>query len=125
VPVEILSVPEERLDPKIETAGYFVVTEALANVAKHAKASHATVAANVEQSVLTIEVTDDGVGGADLEHGTGLSGLADRLHALDGELDVESGKSGTRLTAQIPLRHSFRPDEETAVREEAPPARQE
>ncbi|MGH2691301.1 MAG: sensor histidine kinase [Actinomycetota bacterium] len=125
VPVEIISVPDGRLDPKIETAGYFVVTEALANVTKHAKASHATVAANVEEGLLTIEVTDDGVGGADVERGTGLSGLADRLHALDGELEIESGKRGTRLTAHIPLRHSLRPDEEVAVREDAPPTRQE
>jgi signal transduction histidine kinase len=93
----------ERLQPHVETAAYFVVAEALANVAKYAGATHASVNLIRSNSGLRIEVCDDGVGGADPRAGTGLRGLADRVGALDGELRVDSPVGGgTTVTATIP-----------------------
>jgi signal transduction histidine kinase len=92
-----------RLPPAVETTAYFVVAEALTNVAKHAGAHHAEVAAHVRDGVLALEVRDDGVGGA-VPHGRGLVGLADRLTALGGRLRVESPPgAGTRVLAEIPV----------------------
>jgi signal transduction histidine kinase len=97
------SVPVGRLPASVEATAYFVVAEALANVAKHARAGHAVVAARVEDATLRIQVRDDGVGGARAD-GNGLVGLADRLAALDGRLRVESpADGGTLLAADIPL----------------------
>jgi signal transduction histidine kinase len=103
VPVELRELPAERLPPAVEAAAYFVVSEALANVAKHANASGAVVAIVVEGDVVEVEVVDDGVGGAVPRTGSGLAGLADRVHALDGKLTIESRPGGgTRLRAEIP-----------------------
>ena len=101
VPVE-LDVPAERLPERVEATAYFVASEALANVAKHAHASQATIAVNRTNGRVSVEVADDGVGGADAD-GAGLRGLRDRVEALDGRLDVESPVAGgTRVTAAIP-----------------------
>jgi signal transduction histidine kinase len=102
VPVEI-DVSVGRLPTAIEATAYFVVAEALTNVAKHARAGQAEVMARVQDRTLAVEVRDDGVGGARPE-GNGLVGLADRLAALDGRLRVESpADGGTLISAAIPL----------------------
>jgi signal transduction histidine kinase len=103
VPVAI-DVSVGRLPTAVEATAYFVVAEALTNIAKHARAGHAAVVAQIEDSTLAVRVRDDGVGGARLD-GTGLVGLADRLAALGGRLRIESpADGGTLLTAAIPLR---------------------
>jgi PAS domain S-box-containing protein len=103
VPVE-LEAPAERYDEQVEAAAYYVVSEALANVAKYAQASRASVRVWLDRDRLVVEVDDDGVGGADPFGGTGLRGLGDRLAALDGELWVESPRgAGTRVRAEIPV----------------------
>jgi signal transduction histidine kinase len=102
VPVEN-GVSVGRLPAAVEATAYFVVAEALTNVAKHARAERAAVTARVEDGTLIVHVRDDGVGGAQ-RIGSGLTGLTDRLAALDGELRVESpGDRGTVVTATIPL----------------------
>jgi signal transduction histidine kinase len=102
-PVELAELPDERLPEAVELAAYFVVSEALANVAKYADASRATVHVGRENGRVVIAVEDDGVGGADPEHGTGLRGLADRLAVLEGRLEVDSPAGrGTTIRARIP-----------------------
>jgi len=103
VPVDVRGLSQERLPEPVELAAFFLVAEALANVAKHARASSAAVDLTREGRVLIVEVSDDGVGGAATGRGTGLRGLADRIEALGGRLRVWSppGK-GTRLRAEIP-----------------------
>ena len=102
VPVR-LAVPAQRLPAAIETAVYFICSEALANVGKYAHASRAGVAVRVEGDLVTVLVADDGVGGADPSAGSGLKGLADRVEALGGRFLVESpAGGGTRLLAEIP-----------------------
>ena len=102
VPVEN-DVCVDRLAPAVEATAYFVIAEALTNVAKHARAERADVGARVEDGMLRVDVRDDGVGGA-RSGGPGLLGLADRLAALDGRLTVDSAPgAGTRVTADIPL----------------------
>ena len=104
VPVSVEAAVESRLPPPVESAAYFVVSEGLANVAKYAQATHASVAVRRQNGHVTVDVADDGVGGADAAHGSGLRGLADRVAALDGTLVLESpADGGTRLTAKIPL----------------------
>jgi signal transduction histidine kinase len=95
-----------RLPPAVEATAYFVVAEALTNVAKHAKARHAEVSARIENGTLAVHVRDDGVGGAQPDgRGSGLIGLADRLAAIDGQLRVDSpAGGGTLVTAAISLR---------------------
>jgi signal transduction histidine kinase len=103
VPVELARLPDERLPEAVELAAYFVVAEGLTNVAKYANATHATVGVERENGRLVVEVADDGVGGADPEHGTGLRGLADRIAVLEGRLEIDSERGrGTTLRAQIP-----------------------
>jgi signal transduction histidine kinase len=103
VPVEN-AVSVGRLPAAVEATAYFVVAEALTNVAKHARAGRASVAARIEDGSLQIRVRDDGVGGALPDDGSGLLGLADRLAVLDGQLRVESPvDSGTLVAADIPL----------------------
>jgi signal transduction histidine kinase len=93
-----------RLPGPVESAAYFVVSEALANVAKYARATQATVAVRQTDGRVTVEVADDGVGGADAAGGSGLRGLADRVASLDGTLSLNSPAGrGTRLHADIPL----------------------
>jgi PAS domain S-box-containing protein len=102
-PVE-LDVPVERLPPAVEAAAYYVVAEALTNVAKYAQASSAVVRVTHDDEALAVYVSDDGVGGADTAGGTGLRGLADRVEALDGTLRVASPSGGgTTVHATIPL----------------------
>jgi PAS domain S-box-containing protein len=102
VPVEV-TVSADRLPAAVEATAYFVVAESLTNVAKHARATAATVVARVEDGTLRLQVRDDGAGGAHLE-GSGLVGLADRLAAFDGQLRVESPPGGgTLVAADIPL----------------------
>jgi signal transduction histidine kinase len=96
-------VPDARLPAEIEASAYFVVAEALTNVAKHARAEHVEVTAAVDNDTLRIDVCDDGVGGARLE-GSGLVGLRDRVTTFGGELYVDSPPGGgTRVTATLPL----------------------
>ncbi len=102
LPVE-LQLTDARFDPQIEAAAYFFVSEALTNVFKHAHASVATVTATTDGTTLTVEVADDGVGGASPRPGHGLLGLADRLTALDGSLRIEASQPrGTLLRASLP-----------------------
>jgi PAS domain S-box-containing protein len=104
VPVEIVEAPEDRLAPTLETTAYFTVAEALTNVAKYAGATHVTVRVAAEAGQLVIEVRDDGVGGARADAGSGLTGLADRVGALDGTLSVVSPPGeGTLVRAELPL----------------------
>jgi signal transduction histidine kinase len=103
VPVEI-DVSGGRLPAAVEATAYFVVAEALTNVAKHARAGRAEVMAQIEHGTLAVHVRDDGVGGARRGAGSGLIGLADRLAALGGELRVDSpAGGGTVVAAAIPL----------------------
>jgi signal transduction histidine kinase len=108
-PVRVeIDVSVGRLPAPIEATAYFVVAEALTNVAKHASAGHAEVVARIENGMLRVEVRDDGVGGASPAE-TGLVGLADRLAVFDGRLEVDSPLgAGTRVTATIPLPRSDR-----------------
>ena len=105
VPVRLSVAVEHRLPETIEIAAYYVVSESLVNVAKHANASGATVEVRTAEGRVVIEVIDDGIGGADTELGSGLRGLADRVEALDGRLRMWSPPSGgTRLRAEIPCK---------------------
>jgi signal transduction histidine kinase len=100
VSIEVL---EGRFPPQVEATAYFVACEGLANVAKHSEASKAAVTVVRRDGVLTIEVSDDGIGGALPVNGSGLSGLADRVEALGGSLRVESpAGGGTRVLGEIP-----------------------
>jgi signal transduction histidine kinase len=104
VPVEVTEVPTRRLSPALESTAYFVVSEALANIAKYASATRATVSASCPGDSLRIEITDDGVGGADPARGSGLRGLADRVAAIGGTLSIDSpAGGGTRLVAELPI----------------------
>ena len=103
LPVE-LDASDERLPGAVEAAAYYVVSEALANVTKYAKATSVRVQIAQRNGSARVEVSDDGVGGADPESGSGLRGLADRLSALNGTLAVDSPPGGgTRIRAEIPL----------------------
>ena len=106
LPVD-LDISSERLSRDIEASAYFIVAEALTNVVKHAQATRATVRAAVDDSVLVLEVRDDGVGGANPAHG--LTGIADRVDALGGRLRVDSSQGeGTIMAAQLPLSTQWR-----------------
>jgi PAS domain S-box-containing protein len=103
VPVEIAASPEDRLDPTVEITAYFVVAEALTNVARYAEASAAVVHVERTDGVLHVEVRDDGRGGATMNGGSGLRGLLDRVSAIGGTLSVESPEGvGTQLRAELP-----------------------
>jgi signal transduction histidine kinase len=103
LPVSLDQMPAERLPAPVEAAAYFVVAEALTNVVKYADASTAAVRIRRNGSYAVVEVRDDGVGGADPAVGTGLRGLADRLAALDGRLEVHSPPGeGTTVRAEVP-----------------------
>jgi signal transduction histidine kinase len=104
LPVDVAVAVERRLDPAVEIAAYYFVSEALTNAAKHAHASRVTVRAFVAGARLVVAVTDDGAGGASLSAGSGLRGLADRVEALGGTLRVSSPVgAGTSLRAAIPV----------------------
>jgi signal transduction histidine kinase len=103
VPVELAIEVEGRLPEPLEVAAYYVVSESLVNIAKHAQAKTARVEIVKEQGELVLEIVDDGIGGADSERGTGLRGLADRVESLDGRLRVWTPRGGgTRVRAEIP-----------------------
>jgi signal transduction histidine kinase len=103
VPVQVIGAPEVRLPEPVELAAFYLVCEGLANVAKHACASSAVVELTREPTNLVVEITDDGRGGATTEQGAGLRGLADRVEALGGRLQVWSPLGqGTRVRAEIP-----------------------
>jgi signal transduction histidine kinase len=103
VPVRLTVDVEQRLPEPVEVAAFYVVTESLANVAKHAQATSARVEVDRAADELVVEVVDDGVGGADSERGSGLRGLADRVEALGGRLRVWAPRGGgTRVRAEIP-----------------------
>jgi len=100
--VEVGDVPDERLPASVETTAYFVIAEALTNVAKHAHCEVATVAVRQSGDSVVVEVRDDGVGGADPSVGSGLLGLADRVGALGGTFDVDSPPGrGTTVAAKL------------------------
>jgi signal transduction histidine kinase len=102
VAVEV-DAPDERFAPAVELVAYFVCSEALANIAKHAQAERVRITLVVFDHELRLVIDDDGVGGADGRHGEGLRGLADRVEALAGSLRVESPKGdGTRVEAVLP-----------------------
>lgn len=101
--VELGTVSDDRLPAPVEAAAYFVVCEALANVGKHAQARRVSIAVARDDGHLLVEVTDDGVGGADMAAGSGLRGLADRVAALDGRMHIVSPRAGgTSIRAVIP-----------------------
>ena len=103
VPVELLQTPADRLPQSIESAVYFVVAEALTNAARYSRAQTVTVGVVRDNGHIDIEVSDDGVGGADADQGSGLRGLQDRVAALDGRLELTSPHGlGTILRATIP-----------------------
>jgi signal transduction histidine kinase len=94
VPVRLQVSLDRRLPPEVETTAYFLVSEALTNVARHARAEIVDITVSLDHRRLTVEVTDDGVGGVEASAGSGLQGLADRLAALDASLDVVSPPGG-------------------------------
>jgi signal transduction histidine kinase len=103
IPVALAQVPDGRLPDPIEAAIYYLVAEAITNVAKYAHATEASVAVERSNGIATVVVSDDGVGGAEPGPGSGLVGLTDRVEALGGRLHLESPPGrGTRLSAEIP-----------------------
>jgi signal transduction histidine kinase len=94
---------DDRFDDGLETAAYYVASEALANAAKHARATRVDLTAARRDGWLVVSVSDDGVGGARSSEGSGLAGMTDRVAALGGRLDVESPPgAGTTVTAELP-----------------------
>jgi signal transduction histidine kinase len=103
VPVRLGVEIEERLPEEVEVTAYYVISESLANIGKHAQAASAAVGVARGNGQVSVEVVDDGIGGADTEGGSGLRGLADRVEALGGKLRVWSPRGGgTRVQAEIP-----------------------
>jgi signal transduction histidine kinase len=102
VPVTVRA-PAERFRPEVEATAYFVVAEALTNVVKYARANTVTLVIERRDGILTVEVADDGLGGADPARGSGLRGLDDRVAAVGGNLVVKSEPGGgTMIRAEIP-----------------------
>jgi PAS domain S-box-containing protein len=103
IPVDVHTTERSLPDP-IAAAAYYVVSEAIANVVKHARASSVEVDVSAPNGRVVVQVADDGVGGADPVAGTGLRGLADRVAVLDGKLRIDSPpEGGTKVVAEIPL----------------------
>ena len=103
VPVTIVGLPQRRLDEPIEAAAYFLVSESLTNCAKHAHASAIRLSITRQDGAAVVDIDDNGVGGADPAGGSGLRGLSDRVHALDGTFQIESPRGGgTHLHAELP-----------------------
>lgn len=102
IPVRLAPVPEGRFEPAVEATAYFVISEALANAAKHARAAEAAISIVRHNGDLIIDVSDDGVGGADAE-GSGLRGLADRVAAVGGSISISSpDRGGTHVHMVLP-----------------------
>jgi signal transduction histidine kinase len=115
VPVQVIEAPSERLPDAVEATAYFVVSECLVNVDKHAQATAATVSVVPRDGQLVVTVSDDGLGGAGVDGGSGLQGLEDRVGALEGTLRVESPPGhGTIVHATIPLVEPIEPVERCA-----------
>jgi signal transduction histidine kinase len=107
VPVELEVQTNGSLPEPIEVAAYYVVSEALTNAAKHGQASNVTVRVESDDDRLWLGIRDDGVGGADFGHGSGLVGLKDRVEALGGSIRLQSAPAaGTSLEVELPLSHS-------------------
>ncbi len=103
IPVDVRMAIDGRLPRLVESTAYFTIAEALTNTQRHARASHATVRVTHARGALDLEVSDDGQGGAEPERGSGLRGLADRVMALGGRLEVDTVTGrGTRIRATIP-----------------------
>ena len=103
IPVE-LTVSAGRLPAAVEAAIYFICSEGLANIAKHAEATRVAMKLTESNGRVHVAIADDGVGGADASRGTGLRGLVDRVEALGGGISVESPpRGGTRLDATLPV----------------------
>jgi signal transduction histidine kinase len=103
VPIRLSVDVDGRLPERLEVAAFYLVSESVANIGKHASATSATVHVARANGEVVVEVTDDGIGGADTERGSGLRGLADRVEALDGRLRIWSPQGGgTRLRAEMP-----------------------
>jgi signal transduction histidine kinase len=103
VPVRLNVELQDRLPEPLEVAAYYLVSESLANIGKHAQATSATINITRRNGEVVVEIVDDGIGGADTERGSGLRGLADRVEALDGRLRVWTPLGeGTRVRAEIP-----------------------
>jgi signal transduction histidine kinase/nitrate reductase gamma subunit len=103
VPVRLDVTVDDRLPEPVEVAAYYLVSECLANIGRHARASAAAIAVSRDGPQITVEVTDDGCGGADTESGSGLRGLADRVEAVGGQLLIWSPPGGgTRVRAELP-----------------------
>jgi signal transduction histidine kinase len=108
VTVQVAALPGERLPERVETAAYYLVAEALTNVARHARATGVTVSVTRTGDRARIEVRDDGTGGAGIGRGSGLQGLAARLEALGGRLELDSPPgAGTTLIGELPLASSM------------------
>jgi signal transduction histidine kinase len=104
VPVELELRSDRRLPERVEVAAYYVVSEALTNAAKHAHASVVQVDVGAEDGIVRLAIRDDGVGGADPVHGSGLIGLTDRVEALGGRIEIASPPGrGTSLVVSIPI----------------------
>jgi signal transduction histidine kinase len=104
VPVVVTDHLEARLPPELEAALYFSAAEAITNAAKHARASEIAVEIARDDDVVLVGVSDDGVGGADAQAGSGLTGLRDRLATVGGRLEIDSRPGGgTRVAARVPL----------------------
>jgi PAS domain S-box-containing protein len=105
IPVTVITVDDDaRWPPLVESAAYFVVSEALTNVLKYARASSATIRVAPRDDMLIVEITDDGIGGAVPSYDSGLGGLRDRVEALDGVFELESPLGvGTTIRAELPL----------------------
>jgi len=113
LPVDLDVRGADRLPDPVEVGLYYVASEALTNAIKHAQATQVTVDLELNPAVVRLQVSDDGVGGADARAGSGLIGLTDRLHALGGTFEVRSpAGEGTRLDARIPLRNGLAPSRE-------------
>jgi signal transduction histidine kinase len=104
IPVELDLHPKRPLPGRVEVAAYYVVSEALTNAAKHARASVVNVELDTNDAILQLAIRDDGIGGADPDQGSGLVGLSDRIEALGGTLQVSSpAGNGTTLLIEVPL----------------------
>jgi GAF domain-containing protein len=104
VPIEVDVRLDERLPPPIEAAAYYIASEALTNVAKHAHANAVHLTATHDDGVLTVEVRDDGAGGVDAGRGSGILGLTDRAEALGGTISITSPpRGGTTLSVELPI----------------------
>jgi signal transduction histidine kinase len=104
VPVEVDLRVDRRLPDPVEVASYYVVAEAVTNAAKHAQASVVNVSVVAEDATVHLSIRDDGIGGADVANGSGLTGLIDRVEALGGKMTIQSpARRGTSLIVNIPI----------------------